>query len=308
MVDEAYPVPGRFLPTPKTLIADRDALFARILASRLEKMGHRVETVDSGAAALEWYRNEDVRIVILDFDLLDMGGIELVKAIRAIKRQHYAYVLFYSSRDDKDALTEALAAGADDFMQKPYNALEFRLRLGLAQRILDMDDELYHGGGTDKATGLLNRKALEQVLPRMVALSKRASFSGTLLFVRLLNLKEIFQRHGYEVAQRLVVETGRLLDRCHRGSDLMAKSADDEFCLLLNTASEEQCVHLAMRMVEEASMIEMPLEAPSGEVIERVSPKLVFESLAFPPEVGVDVAFLLDSAPRTPLVCPAKVA
>lgn len=308
MAEDRKPKQSRYLPAPMVLVADRDPLFARILASRLEKLGHKVEAVDSGAAALEWYRNEDVRIVILDFDLLDMGGIALVKAIRDIKRAHYTYVLFYSSRQDKDALTDALAAGADDFMQKPYNALEFRLRLGIARRLLDMDDELYHGGGTDRATGLLNRKALEEILPRMVALSQRASFTGTLLFVRLLNLRDVFQRHGYETAQRLVVETGRLLDTCHRGSDLMGKCADDEFCILLNTTAEAQCIHLAGRMQEDAGKIEIPLESRSGEIFETISPSLGFESVPFPPEADVDGGYLLDKAKRTQLVASAKVA
>ncbi|MBF0356370.1 MAG: response regulator [Alphaproteobacteria bacterium] len=273
MGDETFPSQARYAPAPKVLVVDRDPLFARIVASRLEKQGYTVRTEDSGAAALEWYRTEDVRIVILDFDLLDLDGLGLVRAIRSIKRPRYTYVLFYSARTDKDALTEALGVGADDYMQKPYNALELRLRLELARRLLDMDDELYHGGGTDKATGILNRKALEQILPRIVALSKRAKFAGTLLFVRLENLKEVFQRHGYETAHRLMVETARLLLLCHRGSDLMAKSAEDEFCLLLNTTAEDKCIHLVERMLGGASRIAIDLPTPEGMPQEGLSPR-----------------------------------
>ncbi|CAA6604398.1 hypothetical protein MTBLM1_20520 [Rhodospirillaceae bacterium LM-1] len=298
----------RFSPAPKVLVADRDPLFARIVGSRLEKLGYSVHGEDSGAAALEWFRVEDVRIVILDFDILDMGGLELVRAIRAIQRPHYTYILFYSSRTDKEALTEALAAGADDFMNKPFNGLELRLRLDLARRLLDMDDELYHGGGTDKATGVINRRALEQILPKILALSKRADFAGTMLFVRLQNLKEVFQRHGYETAHRLMVETANLLTKCHRGSDLMAKSAEDEFCILLNTTTEEMCIHLVERLLDQAARIEIDLPVRDGEPVQRLSPRLSFESLAFPPQDDADAAYILDHAPRTPLVCPAKVA
>ncbi|MBI5119856.1 MAG: response regulator [Rhodospirillales bacterium] len=308
MGDDGYPRFDRFSPAQKVLVADRDPLFARILASRLEKMGHKIHCEDSGAAALAWYRAEDVRIVILDFDLMDMDGLELVRAIRAIKRPHYTYVLFYSSRNDKESLTEALSAGADDIMHKPYNALELRLRLDLARRLLDMDDELYHGGGIDKATGVINRKALEQILPRMLALSKRAKFAGTLLFVRLENLKEVFQRHGYETAHRLMTETARLLIACHRGSDLMAKSAEDEFCILLNTTAEDQCVHLAARMTEEAENIAIAAPAREGDPSELVAPRLNFECLPFPPEADKDAPYLLDQAQRTPLTAKIKAA
>jgi diguanylate cyclase (GGDEF)-like protein len=308
MGDDIYPQSNRFSPAPKVLVADRDPLFARILTSRLEKMGHKVHAEDSGRAAFEWFKAEDVRIVILDFDLLDMNGLELVRAIRKETRPHYTYILFYSSRSDKEALTEALSAGCDDFMYKPYNALELRLRLELARRLLDMDDELYHGGGTDKATGVINRLALEQILPRMLALSKRANFSGTLLFVRLENLKETFQRQGYEMAHRLIVETAKLLLKSHRGSDLMAKIAEDEFCILLNTTEQEKCIHLVERMLKGAADIEVALPSIDGEMPLYLSPKLVFESLAFPPEDGVDMGYLLDRAERIPLICPAKVA
>lgn len=308
MGDDGYPRFGRFSPAQKVLVADRDPLFARILASRLEKLGHNVHCEDSGVAALAWYRAEDVRIVILDFDLLDMDGLELVRSIRAIRRPHYTYVLFYSSRNDKESLTEALGAGADDFMHKPYNALELRLRLELARRLLDMDDELYHGGGIDKATGVLNRKALEQILPRMLALSKRAQFTGTLLFVRLENLKEVFQRHGYETAHRLMTETARLLIACHRGSDLMAKNTEDEFCILLNTTTEDQCIHLALRMIDEAGAIAIEVPDKDGDPSQHLSPRLSFECLAFPPDSDKDVAHLLDLAKRTPLAAKIKAA
>jgi diguanylate cyclase (GGDEF)-like protein len=308
MGDEAYPRQSRFAPAPKVLVADRDPLFARILASKLEKQGHRVHIEDSGQAALEWFKAEDVRIVILDFDLLDMGGLDLVRAIRGISRPRYTYVLFYSSRSDKEALTEALAAGADDFMQKPYNALELRLRLDIARRLLDMDDELYHGGGTDKATGVINRQALEQILPRMLALSKRAHFEGTLLFVRLINLKDVYQRHGYETAHRLLVETARLLLKTHRGSDLMAKVAEDEFCVLMNTSTEESCIHLAQRMRDGSASIKIALPMGEGEPPVLLSPIFSFESISFPPQEGVDAAHLLDQAERKPVLAEEKVA
>lgn len=303
------PSHARFAPAPKVLVADRDPLFARIVASRLQKQGYTVRTEDSGAAALEWFRTEDVRIVILDFDLYDLDGLGLARAIRSIARPHYTYLLFYSARTDKEAMTEALSAGADDFMQKPYNALELRLRLDLARRLLDMDDELYHGGGTDKATGILNRKALEQILPRIVALSKRARFEGTLLFVRLTNLKEVFQRYGYETSHQLMVETARLLFRSHRGSDLMAKSAEDEFCLLLNTTAEEKCIHLVERLQTGSAKIAIDLPVVEiGLPAEKLSPRLSFESLAFPPAEHADIAQLLDRAERTPLAVADKVA
>jgi two-component system cell cycle response regulator len=246
-------------PATKVLVVDRDPLFSRIVKSKLEKAGYKVQTEESAAAALEWFRVDDYRIVVTDFTLYGtMDGAALCRQIKSLPRPHYTYVLFYSSRTDKDAMIEALGAGADDFMVKPYNAAELKLRLDIARRMLDMDDQLFLGGGTDKSTGVINRAAFEQFFPVVLAQAKRGNLDGTLLFVRLTNLKEIFSRHGYEAAHAMVVGVSSLLRAVHRTSDLLAKTEEDEFCLLLQNTHWDKCLPVVQRIQEMIAALAVP--------------------------------------------------
>ncbi|MCC7166026.1 MAG: response regulator [Rhodospirillales bacterium] len=276
----------------KVLIVDQDPLVSRIIKSKMERSGYRVHCETSGVAGLEWFKADDIRIVIVDFALEgSIDGVEFVKRLRALPRPRYTYVIFHSSRPDKDALIEALAVGADDFMMKPYNAAEFRLRLDIAQRLLDMDDELYHGGGTDKTTGVINRHAFEQFFPVVLAQAKRGQFLGALMFVRIANLREIFQRYGYEITHQVVVAVAAVLRQVHRTSDLIAKTQDNEFCLMLQNTNWDKCQPVAERILESLK----PLVVPADDNI--VRPQFVIESLTYPID-DLDAAAILDTAPR----------
>jgi two-component system cell cycle response regulator len=292
MADSSDTQPNPGPAALKVLVVDQDPLVARIIKSKMERAGYRVHCEASGTAALEWFKADDIRIVIVDFALEgSIDGVEFVRRLRALPRPRYTYVIFHSSRPDKDALIEALAVGADDFMMKPYNAAEFRLRLDIAQRLLDMDDELYHGGGTDKTTGVINRHAFEQFFPVVLAQAKRGQFLGALMFVRVVNLREIFQRFGYEATHQVVVAVAAVLRQVHRTSDLIAKTQDNEFCLMLQNTNWDKCQPVAERILESLK----PLVIPAEDNI--VRPVFSIESLTYPVE-DLDAKAILDSAPR----------
>jgi diguanylate cyclase (GGDEF)-like protein len=282
-------------PATRVLLIDRDPLFSRIVKSKLERSGYKVQCEDSAAAALEWFRVEDFRIVITDFTLAgSIDGPELCRQIKGFPRPRYTYVLFYSSRTDKDAMIEALAAGADDFMMKPHNAAELMLRLDIAKRMLDMDDELFHGGGTDKTTGVVNRAAFEQFFPVVLSQAKRGGLVGALIFVRMNNLREIFSRHGYETAHAVVVAVSSLLRAVHRTSDLLAKTREDEFCLLLQNTNWDKCLPVVQRIQETIAALAVPTEDRA------ITPQVSLSALNYP-KGDMSAQEILDLAEREPI-------
>lgn len=126
----------------RILIAD-DASDAReILGRLLKRWGHEVVTASNGREAWEILERETIRLVISDWMMPEVDGLELCIRIRAGQWDHYIYFILLTARDDKDDLIEGMTAGADDFLTKSFNFEELRVRLRAAERILSLESQL----------------------------------------------------------------------------------------------------------------------------------------------------------------------
>jgi len=127
----------------KVLIAEDDRASSLLLRGLLEGLGHEVVAVSNGADAIEQLtRNDDLQVVISDWIMPVMDGLELCQRIRARERARYVYVLIVTARRGRKRYLEALEAGADDFIFKPLDAEELGARLRVAERILGLQAQM----------------------------------------------------------------------------------------------------------------------------------------------------------------------
>jgi DNA-binding response OmpR family regulator len=126
----------------KILIADDDAVSRRLLQSYLEKWGHQVSVAEDGAAAWRAFEAEPFPIVISDWMMPGMDGVELLRRIRAHGRAGYVYTILVTARAQKEDVVEGMEAGADDFVTKPFDRDELRVRLRAGERIIGLEQEL----------------------------------------------------------------------------------------------------------------------------------------------------------------------
>jgi sigma-B regulation protein RsbU (phosphoserine phosphatase) len=124
------------------LIIDDSRAQRMMLGSLLRKWGHEVTECDNAADALEYAQNPEIGLIISDWMMPGMTGPEFCRRLRASDREGYAYVILLTSNSEKGALTEGLAAGADDFLNKPVSAPELRARLTAGARIVAMQREV----------------------------------------------------------------------------------------------------------------------------------------------------------------------
>src|SRR5262245_14464619 len=127
----------------KILVADDDALIRRLLLALLGKLGHEVEAVEDGAAALRVLESSvPPALAILDWAMPAMSGIELCKHLRAHPAKTRTYILLLSAKADKQEIIAGLDAGADDYLAKPIDPMIFLARVRVAQRIIAHQQEL----------------------------------------------------------------------------------------------------------------------------------------------------------------------
>jgi two-component system cell cycle response regulator len=239
----------------KILVVDSDQLFARLLKAKLEKWGHRVFVEHDGNAAYELIRKEPFRMVILELNLPGMSGTELCRAIRQLQRARYTYVIFYTAESDKDTIMSSLEAGGDDYLVKPLNTVELRLRIRAGKRLLNLEDSLREGGGTDVNTGVVNGTAFREFFRVILADNRRAGLTGVLLYVGVENYRLALDQFGYNPTESMMAEVAKLLTRVTRESDLVGRISDDIFCLMLQQTDLEKCVVVAEKIKAQAQGI-----------------------------------------------------
>jgi len=260
----------------RILIVDHDPLFGRLVKTKLEGWGHIVAVEGNGVAALDRIQQQPYRVVILDNDVPGISGPELCRKIRALKRARYTYVVFYTGRTDKEAQIAALEAGADDFIMKPLNTVELRLRLKNAKRLLNLEDELAQGAGLDRMTGVINDASFRQFFRVTVAEARRTQSVGALMFVTVKNYRAIHDEHGYEPAQGLMAEISKVLVKSVRSSDLVARAGPEVFYMLLQNTYWDRCRVVADKLIAQFANMSVVADGVS------MHPDIGMETVGYP--------------------------
>ena len=126
----------------RVLIVEDSALQRRILAAALNKWGYLVDEAATGLEALEICSVTPPDLVISDWMMPGMDGLEFCRHFRAMDRDWYGYFILLTSKSDKGEVAQGLDCGADDFLSKPVNQTELRARISAGERIIGMERQL----------------------------------------------------------------------------------------------------------------------------------------------------------------------
>lgn len=126
----------------KVLIADDDPVARRLLQGYLLKWGYDVAVATDGVEAWRLFQQDDFPLVISDWMMPGLDGPDLIRQIRAANAAHYVYTILVTGRSQKEDVVEGMEAGADDFVNKPFDRDELHVRLRAGERILQLERKL----------------------------------------------------------------------------------------------------------------------------------------------------------------------
>ncbi len=126
----------------KILIAEDERVSRRLLESRLKKWGYEVTSAENGKEAWELFQKEHFPMVISDWMMPEMDGLELLRRIRSSERPGYVYTILLTARTEKEDILAGMDSGADDFITKPFDKDELLARLKVGLRITDLERDL----------------------------------------------------------------------------------------------------------------------------------------------------------------------
>jgi len=126
----------------KIIVVDDDPTALLIISEMTKSLGFDTLCAESGEACLELLKDHSISLVLSDWEMPGMDGPTLLRTLREQNYGRYLYLILVTGRDDKEDLIEGLNAGADDFINKPVNMEELRVRLRGAARVLDLQESL----------------------------------------------------------------------------------------------------------------------------------------------------------------------
>jgi two-component system, cell cycle response regulator len=230
------------------LVAEDDAMFRRILQTWLENWGYEVTLAEDGAKAWEILQSAiPPQLLILDWMMPAIHGVEICRRVREQNRSPYQYILLATAKDAKQDLVQGLEAGADDYLTKPFDKSELRARLRACNRILTLQDgqiqaqELLRFQAThDLLTGIWNRGAILDTLRRELDRAARSETSTGIMMLDIDHFKAVNDTYGHLAGDRVLVEVTQRILKAVRAYDSVGRYGGEEFLVVLPGCTREQ--------------------------------------------------------------------
>ena len=207
----------------RILVADDNKMTVLALQGLLAGAGYEVQTACDGRQALEIVRQGAIRLVISDWEMPELNGIELCHAIRSEDLPGYVYVLLLTARDTVEEKIAGLSAGADDFIAKPYNAAELLARVRAGERIMALETrdvaifalaKLAESRDPETGAHLERVQNYCRTLAQQLATVEKFRSQITAEFIRLIHLTSPLHDIGkVGIPDAVLLKPGRLNDR-----------------------------------------------------------------------------------------------
>lgn len=233
----------------RLLIADDDAVNRRLLQRMLEKWGYGVAACGDGEAAWRLLDDPDSpRLVLSDWMMPELNGIDLCRRIRTRDDDGYTYFILLTARDRRQDLIDGLKAGVDDFISKPFDPDELRYRLKIGERILDLETRILRLAMTDPLTGVLNRRAFFQRGETELRRAEREHTGLGLIMTDIDHFKRVNDRYGHQVGDAVLQAVCRTLQEGLRTYDFLGRFGGEEFIIALPNTGPVDAVRIAERL------------------------------------------------------------
>ena len=259
------------------LVAEDDPVFRLLFQRWLEQWGYKVTLAEDGAAAWRQLQTDHrPRLLLLDWMMPGIDGVEICRRVRALQHESYSYILVLTAKTDKQDTVFALDAGADDYITKPVDPNELRARIQVGRRILHLQDELVRSreqlrlqATHDALTGLLNRRSVIQALTDELSRADRTAKPLGVLMLDLDHFKQVNDVHGHQAGDAALVEVAGRMASVLRPYDKVGRYGGEEFLVVLPDCSEDLLGCIAERIRSRINA--KPVVTPCAEIKATVS-------------------------------------
>ena len=245
----------------KVVVAEDDGLQLQLARKVLTTAGYDVITATNGEDALELALEHNPHLVITDWMMPKMDGVELCRSLRQSKFGRQVYVIILTGQEGDDFLVEAFEAGVDDFVLKPMRANLLLARIRAAQRVIDLQRDiaqereqsrkitadlatanrkLEEAAHSDVLTSLPNRRYLLERFEQEWAGAIRSGVPLSCILMDIDHFKQINDTCGHDTGDLVLQRVADLLNSTTRKHEVVCRQGGDEFVVVC-AGSDETC-------------------------------------------------------------------
>lgn len=238
------------------LLIDDDRFMRSVLSELLQQAGYLVTEATNGRDALELCRFNYYPIILTDWVMPEMDGLDFCRTFRTLAHDYYSYLILLTSQEGKDNLISGLEAGADEYLTKPVHQAELIMRLKTARRVLDLEhslkqsmEEIRQLSIHDALTGAFNRGFLDQRLPTELRRSSRYLRDISVLMMDIDHFKKVNDTWGHQAGDTVLRNCAEIIIRSIRQEvDWLARYGGEEFVIVLPETDASGCMIVAERL------------------------------------------------------------
>lgn len=239
------------------LVVDDSPVARKMVEHALSREQFKVLPARTGLEAVDLFATHKPGLVITDWMMPDLSGIELCQRLRADFKNCFTYIILLTSVSEKTNVVKGLRAGADDYLTKPFDAEELLARANVGRRFVEFHREIETKNRfleqlalTDELTGLPNRRAIEQWASHQLSGAERHNFPFWVIMVDLDQFKSINDMYGHDAGDAALKGFAEILRASTRKCDICGRIGGDEFLLVISH-SDEDGIRLAIERLRE---------------------------------------------------------
>lgn len=240
----------------KILAVDDSPIYRKLVEQSLSGEPYTLLLAKNGREALELFAKHQPAVVITDWTMPDIEGLELCRRIRHDFQEVYSHLILLTSNTDKEKVVEGLAAGADDYLTKPFHPGELLARVAVGRRIAELHRQIQVKNRlleelalTDVLTGLPNRRAIELWATRELSAAARHGFSIWVAMADLDHFKNVNDTHGHDAGDTVLKSFAEVLKSNTRKSNMCGRLGGEEFLVVITHVEEKDNITIAIERI-----------------------------------------------------------
>jgi len=238
------------------LIADDSLVSRHLLDATLRKWGYDVVIACDGSEAWDiLQRDQAPPVAILDWMMPGLAGPEVCRRVRQRAREPYTYILLLTSKSLKEDLIEGMESGADDYIIKPFDQHELKVRLRAGTRLVDLQAQLLSArealreqATKDSLTRLWNRSSILEHMQRELSRAQRERTPVGVVLLDLDHFKIINDTYGHFAGDAVLREAARRLQTNTRQYDFLGRYGGEEFLMIFPGCDRENTIEKAEQL------------------------------------------------------------
>jgi diguanylate cyclase (GGDEF)-like protein len=246
----------------KILVVEDDIISRKLLEKTVKSWGHEVVAAENGRKAWEIFQDDEIKFIIADWMMPEMDGVTLCQKIRATDTSGYIYFILLTGKDKKEDVIQGLEAGADDYVAKPFDMEELKVRIRAGERILNLEKELKEKhdelsrlnkrleeiARTDPLMEIGNRRAFYEEIRKVHHRSCRYLQGYGIIMIDIDNFKNYNDTYGHVEGDKILKIVATTLKEAIRLSDDIFRWGGEEIVIIVHEQKRPETVMAAEKL------------------------------------------------------------